>query len=157
MRIALLVVGKTTKKYIEEATAEYLGRLKYYNVDFELMVIPELKDTKNIPVVVQKQKEGEAILKKMQTGDNVILLDEKGKEFNSVDFSAFLSKEIDKSKCIVFVIGGPFGFSPDVYARANSKISLSKMTFSHQLIRTVFAEQLYRAFTIMKGESYHHE
>ena len=89
--------------------------------------------------------------------ENVILLDEKGKEFNSVDFSAFLSKEIDKSKRIVFVIGGPFGFSPEVYARANSKISLSKMTFSHQLISAVFAEQLYRAFTIMKGENYHHE
>jgi len=157
MKIALLVVGKTTKKFVEEATAEYTGRLKYYNVEFELIVIPELKDTKNIPVAVQKQKEGEMILKKLSSADNVILLDEKGKEFNSVDFSNYLNKEIEKSKRIVFVIGGPFGFSSDVYARADGKISLSKMTFSHQLIRAVFAEQLYRAFTIMKGESYHHE
>ncbi|MDR0872005.1 MAG: 23S rRNA (pseudouridine(1915)-N(3))-methyltransferase RlmH [Prevotellaceae bacterium] len=155
-KIALITVGKTTQKYVEEAVNEYLKRLKFY-VPFELIVIPELKDTKNIPVPLQKEKEGELILKKIEDNDDVILLDEKGREFTSTDFSAFVEKRLLAGKRIVFVIGGPFGFSPDIYARANAKISLSQMTFSHQIIRIIFAEQLYRAFTILKGENYHHE
>ena len=150
------MVGKTTQKYVEEAVLEYIKRLKFY-VSFEIVVIPEPKDAKNAPIVVQKQKEGEQILKKIQTGDDVILLDEKGREFNSAKYAAFLEKRLATGRRIVFVIGGAFGFSPEIYARANEKISLSQMTFSHQIIRILFAEQLYRAFTIMKGESYHHE
>ncbi|GHT33739.1 ribosomal RNA large subunit methyltransferase H [Bacteroidia bacterium] len=155
-KIALITVGKTTQKYVEEAVNEYLKRLKFY-VSFELIVIPELKDTKNIPLPLQKEKEGELILKKIEDNDDVILLDEKGREFTSTDFAAFVEKRLLAGKRIVFVIGGPFGFSPDIYARANAKISLSQMTFSHQIIRIIFAEQLYRAFTILKGENYHHE
>ena len=150
------MVGKTAQKYVEEAVAEYVKRLKFY-VSLEIIVIPELKDTKNTPIAVQKQKEGEQILKKIQDNDDVILLDEKGCEFTSVAYAAFLEKRLVASKRIVFVIGGAFGFSTEIYARANTKISLSQMTFSHQIIRILFAEQLYRAFTIMKGENYHHE
>jgi len=155
-KIALIMVGKTTQKYVEEAVGEYIKRLKFY-VSLEMSVVPELKDTKNTAIAVQKQKEGEQILKKIQDGDDVILLDEKGQEFTSTEYAAFLEKRLAANKRIVFVIGGAFGFSPEMYARANGKISLSQMTFSHQIIRILFAEQLYRAFTIMKGESYHHE
>ena len=150
------MVGKTTQKYVEETVSEYIKRLKFY-VPFEIIVIPELKNAKNIPIAVQKQKEGEQILKKIQDNDDVILLDEQGREFTSTKYAAFLEKRLTISKRIVFVIGGAFGFSPEIYTRANEKISLSQMTFSHQIIRILFAEQLYRAFTIMKGESYHHE
>ena len=155
-KIALIMVGKTAQKYVDEAVSEYVKRLKFY-VSLEIIVIPELKDTKNTPISVQKQKEGEQVLKKIQDNDDVILLDEKGSEFTSVEYAAFLEKRLVASKRIVFVIGGAFGFSPEMYARANSKISLSQMTFSHQIIRILFTEQLYRAFTIMKGENYHHE
>ena len=150
------MVGKTAQKYVEEAISEYIKRLKFY-VSLETIVIPKQKDTKNTPIAVQKQKEGEQILKKIQDNDDVILLDEKGREFTSTEYAAFLEKRLATNKRIVFVIGGAFGFSPEMYARANEKVSLSQMTFSHQIIRILFAEQLYRAFTIMKGESYHHE
>jgi len=150
------MVGKTAQKHIEEAVLEYVKRLKFY-VSFETVVISEPKDAKNAPIAIQKQKEGELILKKIQDGDDVILLDEKGREFTSTEYAAFLEKRLATGRRIVFVIGGAFGFSPEMYARANEKISLSQMTFSHQIIRILFAEQLYRAFTIMKGESYHHE
>ena len=150
------MTGKTAQKYIEEAVSEYIKRLKFY-VSLEIVVIPELKDTKNTPIAIQKQKEGEQILKKIQDNDDVILLDEKGREFTSTEYAAFLERRLAASKRIVFVIGGAFGFSPEMYARANDKISLSQMTFSHQIIRILFTEQLYRAFTIMKGEGYHHE
>jgi 23S rRNA (pseudouridine1915-N3)-methyltransferase len=155
-KIAFITVGKTTQKYIEEAVREYEKRLKFY-VAFEMVFIPELKETKSIPISVQKQKEGELILKKLQPNDDVILLDDKGKEFTSLEYANFLEKKLEVNKRIVFVVGGPYGFSPEVYERANSKVSFSRMTFSHQIIRVIFAEQLYRAFTIMKGESYHHE
>jgi 23S rRNA (pseudouridine1915-N3)-methyltransferase len=155
-KIALLTVGKTTQKYVEEAVVEYTNRLKHY-VAFEIVTIPELKDIKNVPVAIQKQKEGELILKKLQDSDEVILLDDKGNEFTSIEYANFIEKKLGNNKRIVFIIGGPFGFSPEVYARANGKISFSRMTFSHQIIRAIFAEQLYRAFTIIKGENYHHE
>ena len=155
-KITLIVVGKTNQKYVEEVVLEYAGRLKHY-VSFEIVTIPELKDTKSIPLAVQKQKEGELILKKLQNTDEVILLDDKGKEFTSMEFAAFIEKKSMLNKQIVFVIGGAFGFSPEVYKRANDKISFSRMTFSHQIIRIIFAEQLYRAFTILRGEGYHHE
>ncbi len=155
-KIALILVGKTTQSYIEEAVQEYVKRLKHY-VSFEIIIIPELKDTKNIPISIQKQKEGECILKKLQDNDDVILLDEKGKEFTSVLYANFIEKKLASGRRIVFVIGGPFGFSPEMYERADTKISFSQMTFSHQLIRVLFAEQLYRAFSILKGENYHHE
>ena len=152
----LITVGKTTQRYVEEAVQEYVKRLKHY-VSFEIFVIPELKDTKNIPISIQKQKEGELILKKLQDADEVILLDEKGNQYTSIEFANFMEKKLSVSKRIVFVIGGPFGFSPDVYKRANMSLSFSRMTFSHQIIRIIFAEQLYRCFTIIRGESYHHE
>ena len=155
-KITLITVGKTTQRYVEEAVQEYVKRLKHY-VSFETLVIPELKDTKNIPVAVQKQKEGELILKKLQDADEVILLDEKGSEYTSTAFANMMEKKLSTSKRIVFVIGGPFGFSPDVYKRANAMLSFSRMTFSHQIIRIIFAEQLYRCFTIIRGEAYHHE
>lgn len=155
-KICLIAVGKTTQKYIDEAVHEYCKRLKHY-VSFEIVYIPELKDTKNVPMVVQKQKEGDFILKKIEANDEVILLDDKGIEFTSMEYAQFIEKKMVANKRIVFVIGGPFGFSDEVYTRANSKISFSRMTFSHQIIRAIFAEQLYRAFTILKGENYHHE
>lgn len=155
-KICLIAVGKTTQKYVDEAVLEYSKRLKHY-VSFEIIYIPELKDTKNVPVVVQKQKEGDFILKKIEANDEVILLDDKGIEFTSMEYAQFIEKKMVANKRIVFVIGGPFGFSDEVYTRANSKISFSRMTFSHQIIRAIFAEQLYRAFTILKGENYHHE
>ena len=155
-KIMLITVGKTTQRYIEEAVQEYVQRLKFY-VSFETLVIPELKDTKNIPIPIQKQKEGELILKKLQESDEVILLDEKGSEYTSVKFANFMEKKLSANKRIVFVIGGPFGFSPEMYNRANATLSFSKMTFSHQIIRIIFAEQLYRCFTIIRGEGYHHE
>lgn len=155
-KIMLITVGKTTQQYIEDAVQEYVKRLKFY-VPFEMLVIPELKDTKNIPIPIQKQKEGELILKKLQDSDEVILLDEKGSQYTSIEYANFLAKKLSANKRIVFVIGGPFGFSPEVYKRADVLISFSKMTFSHQIIRVIFAEQLYRSFTIMRGESYHHE
>ena len=152
-KIVLIMVGKTTQKYVSEAVAEYIKRLKFY-VSFDVVVVPEAK---SLPVAVQKQKEGEQILRKLQDSDHVILLDEQGLEYTSTGYAAFLEKRLAASKRIVFVIGGAFGFSPEMYARANEKISLSQMTFSHQIVRILFAEQLYRAFTIMKGEGYHHE
>ncbi len=155
-KITLITVGKTNQPYIEQAVEEYLKRLKHY-VSFDIITIPELKDTKNVPIAVQKQKEGELILKKLLPADEVILLDEKGKEYTSLEYAAFIEKKLAGHKRVVFVVGGPFGFSQDVYDRAGGKISFSRMTFSHQMIRAIFAEQLYRAFTILKGEGYHHE
>ncbi|MDR1761288.1 MAG: 23S rRNA (pseudouridine(1915)-N(3))-methyltransferase RlmH [Bacteroidales bacterium] len=155
-KIVLVMVGKTTEAYVEEAVREYVRRLAFY-VSFEMLVIPELKDIKNTPVPIQKQKEGELILRKLQDADEVILLDEKGHEYTSVAYANFIEKKLAANKRIVFVIGGPFGFSPEVYKRANVMVSFSRMTFSHQIIRILFAEQLYRSFTIIRGESYHHE
>lgn len=157
MKVSLLLVGKTVNKHFVELIDEYAGRVKHY-IGFEIVTIPELKNTKNLSVDQQKQMEGELILKQLQPGDYVVLLDEHGKEFRSIEFSKYMEqKMLSVNKRLVFVIGGPYGFSQDVYGKANEKISLSKMTFSHQMIRLIFVEQLYRAMTIMKGEPYHHE
>jgi len=157
MKIKLLTVGKTTNSHLIKLQDEYQNRLKYY-IPFDLTVIPELKNTKNLSVAEQQEKEADLILKQLEINDEVILLDEKGKQYTSVGFSEFISKKMLAShKRMIFVVGGPYGFSERVYQRANGKISLSAMTFSHQMIRLIFVEQLYRAMTILKGEPYHHE
>ena len=157
MKITLLVVGKTTDSYINKLIDNYLGRLKFYT-DFSIQVIPELKNSKSLRQDEQKEKEGELILKQVADADDVILLDEHGKEFTSVEFSQQINKRaLAGQRKVYFVVGGPYGFSQKVYDRANSLISFSKMTFSHQMIRLFFVEQLYRAYTNIKGEPYHHE
>ena len=157
MRIGLILVGKTVNRHFVELIDDYAERVKHY-IGFDITVIPELKNTKSLSPEQQKQQEGEMILKQFQAGDHVVLLDEHGKELRSVEFSKYMEQKMQTvSKRLVFVIGGPYGFSQDVYARANEKMSLSKMTFSHQMVRLIFVEQLYRAMTIMRGEPYHHE
>lgn len=157
MKITLLVVGKTTDSLVEKLTEVYIQRLKHY-VDFQFVIIPELKNTKSMSEQEQKQREGELILKSIPAGSRVVIMDEHGKEYTSVEFSQKISSFMNSgAKNVFFVIGGPYGFSADVYAAANEKISLSKMTFSHQMVRAIFTEQLYRAMTILKGEPYHHE
>ena len=156
MQITFLVVGKTSEQYIQEGINEYSKRISRY-VRFDMKDIPYLKNTKNLPESVQKQKEGEQILKQIEKQDFVVLLDDKGKEVDSLAFANMLQARINQSvKRLVFVVGGAYGFSKDVYDRANSKLSLSKMTFSHQIIRMLFLEQLYRGFTILNNEPYHH-
>ena len=156
MKIVLLVIGKTDKDFVKTGMEEYQKRLVHY-LPFEMKIIPDIKNTKNLSENQQKQKEGELILEKIKAGDTLILLDEGGKEFSSVAFSNFIEqKMVGGIKNLVFVIGGPYGFSEDVYRNAQGKVSLSKMTFSHQMIRMIFTEQLYRAMTIIKGEPYHH-
>lgn len=157
MQIRLIAIGKTDNPFIHQLTEEYVLRLGHY-IRFEMEIISDLKNTKSLSIPAQKEKEGELILKKLQTSDDLILLDERGKTFSSLEFSDFLQKKMNSGlKQLIFVIGGPYGFSEAVYARANGKISLSKMTFSHQMIRPFFAEQCYRAFTILANEPYHHE
>jgi len=156
MKILLLAIGKTDASYIKEGIREYEKRLTRY-LPYEMKIIPDIKNSKNLTENLQKQKEGEEILSKLENNDFVVLLDENGKQFTSVDFSKFISQKMLMGlKRLVFVIGGPYGFSDEVYKRGNYLISLSKMTFSHQMVRMIFAEQLYRAMTIMKGEPYHH-
>ncbi|MEJ5052968.1 23S rRNA (pseudouridine(1915)-N(3))-methyltransferase RlmH [Sphingobacterium sp. MYb382] len=157
MKITLLCIGKTDEGFVQTGITNYMKRLKHY-INFEMLVLPDIKNVKNLSQDQQKTKEGELILKQISTLDFVILLDERGKEFRSLDFSKFIEQKLVSSvNHLVFVIGGPYGFSPEVYARASQQISLSKMTFSHQMIRMFFVEQLYRAFTIMRNEPYHHE
>lgn len=157
MRITLLLIGKTTDKYIQKLTDKYTDRLQHY-CKFDIRVIPELKSRKSLTETEQKTKEGQEILKILQTSDEVVLLDEKGKEFTSVSFSQWIQKHLNSGKkSMVFIIGGPFGFSDEIYARAQHKLALSKMTFPHELIRPFFVEQLYRGFTILRNEGYHHE
>ncbi|GAB3933198.1 23S rRNA (pseudouridine(1915)-N(3))-methyltransferase RlmH [Mucilaginibacter myungsuensis] len=157
MKVTLLSIGKTEDAYIREGIDKYLKRLKHYT-KLELIDLPELKNTKALTQDQQKVKEAEMILKKVTNTDFVILLDEKGQEFTSGQFAAYLDKKnISSTSSIVFVIGGPYGFDASVYQRANDKLSLSRMTFSHQMVRLFFVEQLYRAHTIIKGEPYHHE
>lgn len=156
MKATLLVIGKTDKDFVKKGIDEYQKRLVHY-LPFEFNIIPDLKNTKNLSESQQKQKEGELILEKLKPTDTLILLDENGKEFSSVGFSKFMEqKMISGTRNLVFVIGGPYGFSEEVYKKAQGKVSLSKMTFSHQMIRMIFTEQLYRAMTILKGEPYHH-
>ncbi|MCG2462482.1 23S rRNA (pseudouridine(1915)-N(3))-methyltransferase RlmH [Flavobacteriaceae bacterium F89] len=156
MTIKLLAIGKTDSKSLLRLIHEYEGRLKHY-VKFELEIIPDIKNTKKLSTIQQKEKEGEAILKRLNPTDTPILLDENGKQFSSVDFSNFLQKKMNAgSKRLVLIIGGPYGFSDAMYDMAKGKISLSKMTFSHQMVRLFVVEQLYRAFTILRNEPYHH-
>lgn len=157
MKILLLVIGKTDAAYIRAGIEEYEKRLSRY-VPYEMKVLPDVKNSKNMSEALQKEKEGEMILGEFLGTDFVVLLDEKGKQYSSVGFSEFLAqKMLNGTKRLVFVVGGPYGFAESVYQRVNDKISLSKMTFSHQMVRMIFAEQLYRAITIMRGEPYHHE
>ncbi len=157
MKIVLLLVGKTTQDFVHKGMDEVISRLGYY-IPFDLEIIPELKNTKSLSFDQIKEREGELILKKLLPGDYLVLLDERGKEFSSLKFAEYIEKKTHTvSKRLVFVIGGAYGFSQAVYATAREKISLSPMTFSHQLVRLVFAEQLYRAMTILNNEPYHHE
>ena len=156
MRITLLVVGKTTSTQIETLIQEYQKRLMHY-LPFALQVIPELRNTKALSPEQQKQAEGELILRAITPNTDLVLLDEHGKEFRSIEFADYVQKRMSSGRDVVFVVGGPYGFSEAVYQRANGKISLSKMTFSHQMVRLFFVEQLYRAMTILRGEPYHHE
>ena len=157
MQITLIVIGKTDDKRIEELTAVYAKRLSHY-IRFSLDVIPDLKGVKNMSEALQKQKEGEALLAKLKPTDFFMLLDENGKQFDSVSFSGLIQKHLNSGvKRLVFAVGGPYGFSPEVYTKAQGKLALSKMTFSHQMVRPFFTEQLYRAFTILKNEPYHHK
>lgn len=156
MKIKLLAIGKTDDKNLQILIEKYQNRLKHY-INFELLVIPDIKNVKNLSEKQQKEKEGTLILKNLQATDQLILLDENGKEFNSVGFSNFLQKKMNSGiKQLVFVIGGPYGFSESVYQKAQGKVALSKMTFSHQMVRLFVVEQVYRAFTILKNEPYHH-
>jgi len=157
MKICLLVIGKTDEAYLQQGIEIFLKRIPHY-ISFEMKIIPDLKNSKNLSELLQKEKEGELILQQKGPSDELFLLDEQGIEFSSVELARFLEKKmIAGLKRLVVVIGGPYGFSESVYAQANGKISLSKMTFSHQMVRLIFVEQLYRAFTILKGEPYHHQ
>ncbi|MBT8303611.1 MAG: 23S rRNA (pseudouridine(1915)-N(3))-methyltransferase RlmH, partial [Bacteroidia bacterium] len=148
--------GKTDNKELQSLINEYAKRLGHY-IRFEFDIIPDIKNTKNLSETQQKQKEGELILKRINNSDVMILLDEIGKQYNSVEFADYLQKHMNSGiKQLVFVIGGPYGFSQEVYSKAKGKLSLSKMTFSHQMIRLFFIEQLYRGFTILRNEPYHH-
>ena len=157
MKIKFIVIGKTDQSYLKEGIDIFLKRIARY-VSFDYQVIPDAKNTRKLSQDQQKQKEGKLILAQIKPGDELILLDEKGNEFQSVEFARFLEKKmLSGLKTLVFVVGGPYGFSSEVYHAAKGTVSLSKMTFSHQMVRLVFSEQLYRAFTIIKGEPYHHE
>jgi 23S rRNA (pseudouridine1915-N3)-methyltransferase len=157
MKMVLLVVGKTDQDFVETGLNEFCRRLKHY-ISFEIEVVPDSKNTKNLSFEQQKEKEGESILKSLQAGDYVILLDERGKEFTSLQFAEYLEKKTSVvTKRMVFIIGGAYGFSRKVQNAAHEKIALSKMTFSHQFIRLIFVEQIYRAMTIRANQPYHHE
>lgn len=157
MKIKLLCIGATGKEFLVQGEEEYLKRLKHY-VTIERHVIPDLKNQKNLSESQIKEQEGKLLLQKVQQGERLILLDDKGKSFSSVQFSSYLQQQFNQGgKGLVFVVGGAYGFSDEIYQRASAQLSLSKMTFSHQMVRMIFLEQLYRAFTILKGEPYHHE
>jgi 23S rRNA (pseudouridine1915-N3)-methyltransferase len=156
MKITLLAIGKTDNSHLQSLMDEYSKRLGFY-VSFEMEVIPDVKNAKNLSEALQKQAEGEEILRRTTPADVLLLLDEKGKNYTSEGFAEFLQKKMNSGlKNLIFVIGGPYGFSDAVYARANGKVSLSAMTFSHQMVRLFFLEQLYRGFTILRNEPYHH-
>ncbi len=156
MKLKLFTIGKTDASYIRQGIEEYKSRLKHYG-SFEMVEFPDIKKGKNLSEKEQKEKEGDLILSKITNGDWLVLLDEKGKEYSSLSFSKLMQKRMNQGlKNLVFVIGGPYGFSEKVYQRANEKLALSQMTFSHQMVRLFFVEQLYRGFTILKGEPYHH-
>ena len=157
MNIKLITIGKTDNKNLQSLIDEYTKRLSFY-VKFDLEIIPDIKNVKNLSEAQQKEKEGELILSKITSTDHLILLDENGKTFSSVGFSNFLQKKMNAGiKTLVFVIGGPYGFSDTVYKQAVDKVSLSEMTFSHQMVRLFVIEQIYRGFTILRNEPYHHQ
>ena len=157
MEIELLTVGKTTIGFVAEGIEEYTRRLRHY-VGYKITSLPDVKKTASLTEQRQKEAEGELILSKLQNGDFVVLLDERGKEYSSMEFSRFIEKQmVAGRKRVVFVVGGPYGFSQRVYDRADTKVSLSKMTFNHEMVRLFFTEQVYRAMTILRGEPYHHE
>lgn len=156
MKIKLVQAGKTEEKFLQEGISNYEKRLKHY-IPFQTLSLPALKNARHLTSVQQREKEGIAILDSLQANDHVVLLDEKGTQYSSEDFAAYLNAALNRSvQQLVFVIGGPYGFSDSVYEKAREKISFSKMTFSHQMIRLFFVEQLYRAFTILRNEPYHH-
>lgn len=156
MKTTLILVGKTREKLYINAIDDYKSRIGHY-MPFEIITIPELRATSSLSEAQQKDKEGELILQRLQPGDTLVLLDEHGREPRSVELAEWLERKRATSRRLVFAIGGPYGFSKAVYARANEQLSLSRLTFSHQMVRLVFVEQLYRACTIIKGEKYHHE
>lgn len=157
MKTSLLLIGKTTPAYLQSAIDDYASRLPHYS-PFEIVVLPDVKNPKALTTEQLKQREGEAFLAKLNTDDYLVLLDDKGSEYTSPDFAAFIQQRANSGiRRLVFIIGGAFGFSQDLYARANHKLSLSRLTFSHQLVRPIFLEQLYRAQTILHNEPYHHE
>ena len=157
MTIELIVIGKTDSKEVAALVEMYARRVNFY-CKFSVTSLPDVRNTKSLTVKQQRTAEGEAILRQLTDGDYVVLLDERGAEFRSVDFACWLQKRMNSGmKRLVMVIGGPYGFSEEVYGRADAKIALSKMTFSHQIVRAIFAEQIYRAFTILNNEPYHHE
>jgi len=156
MKITLLAIGKTDNANLQNLIEDYTKRLKHY-VPFSFEIVPDIKNVKNLSEAQQKEAEGQEILKRLQTSDSLILLDENGKSFDSVGFSNYLQKKMNSGlKNLVFVIGGPYGFSKAMYERAHGKVALSQMTFSHQMVRLFFVEQLYRGFTILRNEPYHH-
>ena len=156
MKTELLLVGKTVNKHFIGGINDYVERTNHY-MPFNITIIPELKNTKALTEEQQKEREGDLILQKLQSSDTVVLLDEHGKELRSIEFADWLQRKQNTARRLVFIIGGPYGFSKAVYERANEKLSLSKMTFSHQMVRLIFCEQIYRACTIIRGEPYHHE
>lgn len=157
MKITLLVSGKTEADYLDKGISDYVKRLPHF-IPFDLLVVPALKNSKNLTQAQQKQKEGEQLLAKISPTDEVVLLDENGRSFSSVGFSDWINlKMVGGTRHLFFIIGGPYGFSDELLQRANEKISLSPMTFSHQMVRLIFTEQLYRAMTILKGLPYHHQ
>lgn len=157
MKIKLLAIGKTDREHLQQLIDDYTRRLGFY-VSFELKIIPDIKNAKSLSEIQQKEKEAAQLLKQVDSSDHIILLDENGKNHSSIGFSEFLQKKMNSGiKQLVFIIGGPYGFSPEIYQRANGKLSLSSMTFSHQMVRLFFIEQLYRGFTILKNEPYHHQ
>ena len=157
MKFTLMVVGKTATGYLKQGIDEYVKRLSHY-ITFDIVHLSDAKNTKKLTESQQKQAEGITILQKLESSDYVVLLDEHGKEYTSMNFSAYIQKRMASgSRRVVFIVGGPYGFSEDMYARANDMLSLSKMTFSHEMIRLIFTEQLYRACTILNHEPYHHE
>jgi len=156
MKTILILVGKTTDKHFQAGISDYAERIEHY-MPFDIVTIPELKNTKSLSEDQQKTMEGELILKQLQPSDTLVLLDEHGKELRSIELAKWLEQKQQTARRLVFVIGGPYGFSEAVYKRANEQLSLSKLTFSHQMVRLVFTEQIYRACTIIKGEPYHHE
>ena len=157
MKILLIVVGRTVQKWLQDGIGEYVSRLEHF-VQFEIQVIPDLKNNRSMDFQTQKTLEGQSIVRLLQPSDNVFLLDDKGREMSSPEMASWLEKcMLQSTKRLVFIIGGPYGFSSEVYERVPGRISLSRMTFSHQMVRLIFVEQLYRAFTIIKGLPYHHE